>query len=205
MAVQSVAMDQKEHHKPTDRVLVERVLSGNTRAFGTIIRDTEGLVAQIVFKMIPDREERRDIAQDIYLKVFQKLDSFRFQSKLSTWIARIAYNTCINQLEKNRASPIGNERPAPANREDEYPQDYPDAHDLEENLIGVELNSLLESEIEKLPALYKLLITLYHHQELGYSEIAQIVALPEGTVKSYLFRARRILRERIQMIYNKGL
>lgn len=198
-------MDQKEHHKPTDRVLVERVLSGNTRAFGTVIRDTEGLVAQIVFKMIPDREERRDIAQDIYLKVFQKLDSFRFQSKLSTWIARIAYNTCINQLEKNRTSPIGNERPAPANREDEYPQDYPDAHDLEENLIGIELNSLLESEIEKLPALYKLLITLYHHQELSYSEIAQIVALPEGTVKSYLFRARKILRERIQMIYNKGL
>lgn len=198
-------MDQKEHHKPTDRILVERVLSGNTRAFGTIIRDTEGLVAQIVFKMIPDREERRDIAQDIYLKVFQKLDSFRFQSKLSTWIARIAYTTCINQLEKNKASPIGNERPAPADREDEYPQEYPDAHDLEENLLGTELNSLLESEMEKLPALYKLLITLYHHQELSYSEIAQIVALPEGTIKSYLFRARKMLRDRIQMIYNKGL
>ncbi|MDR6804895.1 RNA polymerase sigma-70 factor (ECF subfamily) [Dyadobacter sp. BE34] len=198
-------MDHKEHHKPTDRVLVERVLSGNTRAFGSIIRDTEGLVAQIVFKMIPDREERRDIAQDIYLKVFQKLDSFRFQSKLSTWIARIAYNTCINQLEKNKASPIGNEHPAPTNPEDEYPQEYPDAHDLEENLTDAELNGLLESEIEKLPALYKLLITLYHRQELSYAEIAQIVALPEGTIKSYLFRARKILRERIQMIYNKGL
>lgn len=203
MAVQSVAMDQKEHHKPTDRILVERVLSGNTRAFGTIIRDTEGLVAQIVFKMIADREQRRDIAQDIYLKVFQKLDSFRFQSKLSTWIARIAYNTCINQLEKNKTSPIENQYPIPIDREDEY--EYPDGQDLEENLMGAEFTNLLASEMEKLPALYKLLITLYHHQELSYSEIAQIVALPEGTVKSYLFRARKMLRERIQMIYNKGL
>jgi RNA polymerase sigma-70 factor (ECF subfamily) len=203
MAVQSVAMDQKEHHKPTDRILVERVLSGNTRAFGTIIRDTEGLVAQIVFKMIPDREERRDIAQDIYLKVFQKLDSFRFQSKLSTWIARIAYNTCINQLEKNKTSLIGNQYPTPNDREDEH--EYPDGQNLEENLMGAEFADLLASEIEKLPPLYKLLITLYHHQELSYSEIAQIVALPEGTVKSYLFRARKMLRERIQMIYNKGL
>lgn len=196
-------MDQKEHHKPTDRVLVERVLGGNTRAFGTIIRDTEGLVAQIVLKMIPNREERRDIAQDIYLKVFQKLDSFRFQSKLSTWIARIAYNTCINQLEKNKTSAIGNPYPLPTDHEDEH--EYPDELDLEETLMGAEFTSLLASEIEKLPALYKLLITLYHHQELSYSEIGQIVELPEGTIKSYLFRARKMLRERIQMIYNKGL
>ncbi|MBO9611183.1 MAG: sigma-70 family RNA polymerase sigma factor [Dyadobacter sp.] len=198
-------MDQKEHHKPTDRMLVERVLSGNTRAFGTIVRDTEGLVAQIVFKMIPDREERRDIAQDVYLKVFQKLDSFRFQSKLSTWIARIAYNTCINQLEKNKTSAIGTQYFIRTGEEDDHPHEYADEHDMEENLMGAEFDSLLQSEIEKLPALYKLLITLYHHQELSYSEIAQIVALPDGTIKNYLFRARKILKERMQMIYNKGL
>lgn len=99
-------MDRKEPHQPTDRTLVERVLSGNTRAFGIIIKNTEGLVAQIVFRMISDRQERADIAQDIYLKVFQKLDSFRFQSKLSTWIARIAYNTCINQLKKTKPLPL---------------------------------------------------------------------------------------------------
>ncbi len=197
-------MDQKEHHKPTDRTLVERVLSGNTRAFGIIIKHTEGLVAQIVFKMISDREERRDIAQDIYLKVFQKLDSFRFQSKLSTWIARIAYNTCINQLEKNKISSTATYFEMPVDDGD-LAHEYPDRNDIEEDLIGAEFASLLQSELEKLPALYKLLITLYHHEELSYSEIAQIVTLPEGTIKSYLFRARKMLKERLQKIYNKGL
>lgn len=196
-------MDQKKNHRPTDRTLIERVLSGNTRAFGIIIKNTEGLVAQIVYKMISDREERRDIAQDIYLKVFQKLDSFRFQAKLSTWIARIAYNTCINHLEKHKTSASGNHYEILIDSDDQH--EYPDQVDIEENLIGAEFTNLLQSEIEKLPALYRLLITLYHHEELSYAEIAQIVELPEGTVKSYLFRARKILREQMQRIYNKGL
>ncbi|GGH32527.1 RNA polymerase sigma factor [Dyadobacter endophyticus] len=201
-------MDQKEPHSPTDRILVERVLGGNTRAFGIIIKNTEGLVGQILFRMISNREERADIAQDIYLKVFQKLGSFRFQSKLSTWIARIAYNTCVNQLEKNKTLATANYYEIPIENDGENQANRPefaDPGDLEENLMGAEFNGLLQLEIERLPAIYKLLVTLYHHQELSYSEIAQIVALPEGTVKSYLFRARKMLREQLQAIYNKGL
>lgn len=201
-------MDQKEPHSPTDRILVERVLGGNTRAFGIIIKNTEGLVGQILFRMISNREERADIAQDIYLKVFQKLGSFRFQSKLSTWIARIAYNTCVNQLEKNKTLATANYYEIPIENDGENQANRPefaDPGDLEENLMGAEFSGLLQLEIERLPAIYKLLVTLYHHQELSYSEIAQIVALPEGTVKSYLFRARKMLREQLQAIYNKGL
>lgn len=201
-------MDQKEPHSPTDRILVERVLGGNTRAFGIIIKNTEGLVGQILFRMISNREERADIAQDIYLKVFQKLGSFRFQSKLSTWIARIAYNTCVNQLEKNKTVATANYYEIPIENDGDYQANRPefaDPGDLEEDLMGAEFNGLLQLEIERLPAIYKLLVTLYHHQELSYSEIAQIVALPEGTVKSYLFRARKMLREQLQAIYNKGL
>lgn len=199
-------MDQKEQQKPTDRILVERVLSGNTRAFGMIIRHTEGLVAQIVFKMISDREERRDIAQDIYLKVFQKLGGFRFQAKLSTWIARIAYNTCINHLEKQRSQPFHRVDNLSTDHETEHSGlEYTDGNDIEEMIHTTEFKLLLQSELEKLPPLYKLLVTLFHHEELSYSEIAQIVELPEGTVKSYLFRARKTLKERLQTIYNKGL
>jgi RNA polymerase sigma factor (sigma-70 family) len=198
-------MDQKEHYRPTDRILVERVLSGNTRAFGMIIKHTENLVAQIVFKMISDREERRDVAQDIYVKVFQKLKTFRFQAKLSTWIARIAYNTCINHLEKHRSSLFLNLDDLCNDDETGPIQQHADKNDMEEKLLNNEFNAILQLELEKLPAIYKLLVTLYHHQELSYSEIAQIVALPEGTVKSYLFRARKRLRKQLEMIYNKGL
>ncbi|WAC09251.1 RNA polymerase sigma factor [Dyadobacter pollutisoli] len=198
-------MDQNEHHRSADRIIVEKVLSGNTRAFGMIMKQTEGLVAQIVFKMISNREERRDIAQDIYLKVFQKLDSFRFQAKLSTWIARIAYNTCINHLEKHQSRTFKDLENMQADDETGNAQEHVDQNDMEEKLISAEFNTMLQVELDKLPEIYKLLITLYHYEELSYSEIGQIVNLPEGTVKNYLFRARKMLRERLEIIYNKGL
>lgn len=195
-------MDQKGNHILTDRILVERVLAGNSRAFGIIVRNTEGLVAHILFKMIPGAEDRRDIAQDIYLKVFQKLGSFRFQAKLSTWIARIAYNSCINHLEKSRTS--GRFELLPEIAADHHP-DPLFAEDFENKLHEAELAILLQTEIDRLPPMYKLLITLFHQQELSYQEIAQIVSLPEGTIKSYLFRARKILKDQLQIIYQKGL
>ena len=83
-------MGNKTENMVADQPVIEMVLNGNTNAFKTIMKNTEGLVAQIVFKMIPVAEDRKDIAQDIYLKAFQKLNTFQFRSKLSTWIAQIA-------------------------------------------------------------------------------------------------------------------
>ena len=99
-------LDAKHEHDLTDRQLVNIVLSGDTNAFGTIIKKTERLVTQIVFKMINTPDDRKDIAQDIYLKAFKNLSSFKFQAKLSTWIARIAYNTSLNYLEKRKLSSL---------------------------------------------------------------------------------------------------
>ena len=89
-------------NNPADKHLVDRVLRGDTRAFGIIIKNTENLVAQIVFKLIPVVEDRKDLAQDIYLKAFHNLAGFKFQSKLSTWIAQIAYNSCLSWIEKKK-------------------------------------------------------------------------------------------------------
>ena len=95
-------MSYKNEHGPQDRTLVNRVLHGDTRAFAEIVENTESLIAQIVFKMVSNPEDRKDIAQDIYLRAYEGLKDFRFNSKLSTWIGRIAYNTCINYLEKKK-------------------------------------------------------------------------------------------------------
>ncbi len=101
-------MNYKDGNSLTDQTLVEKVLRGETSTFSIIIRNTERLVAQIVFKMIPNIEDRKDIAQDVYLKAFQKLNSFKFQSKLSTWVGQIAFNTCLNYLEKKKIVLLGN-------------------------------------------------------------------------------------------------
>ena len=201
-------MSNRIENNLTDQQLVSKSLRGDTNAFAAIIKNTEGLVAQIVFKMINNAEERKDIAQDIYLKAFNKLSGFRFQSKLSTWIAQISYNTCLSYLEKKKLV-------FPDNRYDEYETNgdvldflsstsiYISNNLTESRIDKKELSKILKYEIERLSPVHKTLITLYHNEELSYEEIAAITELPVGTVKSYLFRARKSLKENLLAKYKK--
>ncbi|MCC6287974.1 MAG: sigma-70 family RNA polymerase sigma factor [Chitinophagaceae bacterium] len=200
-------MHYKNENNVADQLLVDKVLRGDTNAFKFIMKNTEGLVAQIVFKMIPNREDRKDIAQDIYLKTFQKLEGFRFRSKLSTWIGQIAYNTCINYHEKKKLV-------LPDNNNDDNKSDDESLeilnnqvdlfnNEIEKIIFDKKLSEILKIEIDKLSPVYKTLITLYHNEELSYSEIAEITELPEGTVKSYLFRARKTLKNNLLLTYKK--
>jgi len=193
-------------NNPADKHLVDRVLRGDTRAFGIIIKNTENLVAQIVFKMIPVAEDRKDLAQDIYMKTFHNLAGFKFQSKLSTWIAQIAYNSCLSWIEKKKLVLPGNLH------EDEEIYGTTEARvynniavgSHSENLVSrKELSVILRKEIEGLPAIYQTLITLFHHESMSYDELCQITGLPEGTVKSSLFRARKMLKENLLSKYQK--
>ena len=180
-------------NNPADKHLVDRVLRGDTRAFGMIIKNTENLVAQIVFKFIPIAEDRKDLAQDIYLKAFHNLAGFKFQSKLSTWIARIAYNSCMSWVEKKKLVLPGN-----IHEDEEL-----DENNSENLLFKKELSIILRKEMERLPPVYQTLITLFHHESMTYEELSQITGLPEGTVKSSLFRARKMLKENLLSAYQK--
>lgn len=193
----------------TDRHLVEKVLSGDTRAFAVIVHNTEKLVAKIIFQLIPGDGDRKDIAQDIYLKAYQKLPTFKFQSKLSTWIGQIAYNTALDFLRKKKLILSGL-----MNGDNEYGEE----NNMLENLMAVKgasaetadvfiinknVSEIVKAGIEKLPTVYKTLITLYHQEELSYEEIGEITGLPSGTVKSYLFRARKELKNDLLDQYKK--
>ena len=201
-----IGVNHTTGNNPADKHLVDRVLRGDTRAFGIIIKNTENLVAQIVFKLIPVVEDRKDLAQDIYMKAFHNLAGFKFQSKLSTWIAQIAYNSCLSWIEKKKLVLPGNLH------EDEEMYEATDArvynhssveNNSENHLSQKELSVILRKEIEGLPAIYQTLITLFHHESMTYEELSQITGLPEGTVKSSLFRARKMLKENLLSKYQK--
>jgi len=189
----------------TDKVLIDRVLRGDTRAFGAIIKNTENLVAQIVFKLIPVSEDRKDIAQDVYLKAFHGLSGFKFQSKLSTWIAQIAYNACLSWIEKKKPFLYG----ATSDDEIYFEPTNTTRHgasndnESEKRVFEKELTGILRREIDLLPPVYQTLIILYHHDSLSYEVLSQITGLPTGTVKSYLFRARKMLKEKLLSKYKK--
>lgn len=198
---------KNEDNVVADQLLVDKVLCGDTNAFKFIMKNTEGLVAQIIFKMIPNSEDRKDIAQNIYLKTFQKLRSFKFQSKLSTWVGQIAYNTCVNYLEKKKLVLLDNKNDdnesADGALEILSNKFHQFKNETEEFIFKKELSEILKIEIDKLSPVYKTLITLYHNEELNYSEIAEITELPEGTVKNYLFRARKTLKDNLLLTYKR--
>lgn len=189
-----------------DRLLVDKVLRGDRQAFATIIKTTERLVAQIVFKMISNSEARKDIAQDIYLKAYKNLPGFKFQSKLSTWIGQIAYNTCLNYLEKKKLIFFDRD-PEEEDINGKKLQGMNQAlmgsveNEIERGIFKSELTIILLSVIELLPPVYKTLITLYHYEEMSYEEMAEITKLPIGTIKNYLFRARKLLRDQLLTKY----
>ncbi|CAM1343406.1 RNA polymerase sigma factor [Tenacibaculum amylolyticum] len=189
----------------TDKQLIKMVLKGNNTAFKTIITNTQGLVIQIVYKMTDAPLDREDLIQEIYLKVYHKLSSFKYQSKLSTWIATIAYHTCINFLEKKKIPTVkvfdkeGNES---WNIVDSTVQ-HRSYNDTDSYLFKKERMHILQMAVDKLPPVYKTLITLFHNEELSYEEISKITGLPEGTLKSYLYRARKKLREYLLHTYKK--
>ena len=190
----------------SDRQLVEKVLGGDNAAFGLIVKNTESLVAQIVFKMIDNPEDRKDLAQDIYLKVFHKLSSFKFESKLSTWIAQVSYNNCFDYLRKKKLVLPGNleqERVSEKHDGNRDPLQTYSSQTSKDFVIHKDLSVILHKVIEKLSPVYRTLISLYHQQELSYDEIGYITGLPEGTVKSYLFRARKALKENLLVHYKK--
>ena len=152
--------------------------------------------------MVSTVEDRKDLAQDIYLKTFHNLGGFKFQSKLSTWIARIA-DTCLSWIEKKKLV-------FPGNLGDDENEDLPlksvyhhSYQDSESIISRKELSGILTKEIEDLPAIYKTLITLFHHGSMTYEELSQVTGLPEGTVKSSLVRARKMLKEKLLSKYQK--
>ena len=179
------------------KVLVEKILSGNTEEFKTIVQKYQRLVCHIVFRMIHKQEEREDICQEVFIQVYQNLGNFKFESKLSTWIARIAYNRCINYLEKKKIPLFDDLSPAKESIETQSGDSFaPDTFTEHQDR-----SSRLQVEIDKLPVQFRTILTLYHLDEMKYHEIGEILELPEGTVKSYLFRARKLLKQRLTAKY----
>ena len=173
--------------------LLTDVKSGDQAAFEIIINDYRKLVIHIIFRMVKNSADREDLFQDIFIKVYKNIKNFRFQSKLSTWIGKIAYNTCLNHIKKNRSETMNEE--IVNNISESY---FSDSEPLPDTLTSQkDITTLVHKEIENLNYIYRTVLTLFHLEEMSYEEIANIMNLPQGTVKSYLFRARQELKKNL--------
>ena len=179
----------------TDRELVEAVLRGAPGAFETLVRSHQGLCWHIIYRMVRHPEDARELCQETFLRVHQKLHQYRYESALKSWIGQIAYSIALRHLERKKISLV--------DLHPELPQPDPmervgDDFDLEGACADEQTSRLLHQAIESLPALPRTLLTLYHLDELTIPEITQITGLPSGTIKSHLFRSRLKLRQLLE-------
>lgn len=178
-----------------DSELISQVLNGNRNAFTFLVTRYQKLVIHISGRLIQRQDELEDVCQDVFLKVYQNLGKYRNECKLSTWIATIAYNTSINYLRKFRKG------------DEVYPDDSAALRNLTDfravNYEQADLHRYIREQIELLPVHYRTVLTLYHLKEFSYQEIEQITGMPEGTVKSYLFRAKAILKEKLKFVVDE--
>jgi RNA polymerase sigma-70 factor (ECF subfamily) len=185
--------------KETEREIVEKTISGDGEAFREIIDTHKRLVYHIVTRMLANVSDHEDVCQDVFIKVYRNLNKFKHGSKLSTWIAAIAHNTCINFLKKKKVPLIEDYR------EGEKPADdlMADFNLPSQDAEKADTRARLNLGIARLPVQYRNILTLYHLEEMSYFEICEVTGLPEGTVKSYLFRARKLLKEALLKKYEK--
>ena len=179
-----------------DRALVEAVLTRVPRSFEELISRYQGLCWHIVLRMVRNPEDARDLCQETFLRVFKYLHQYRFDSPLKSWIAQVAYSVAKRHLERKRI-PIADEPNDP--EAGSLLDSVSDGFDLEAANADDQISRLLHAAIDALPALQRSLLTLYHLDELPISEIATITGLPEGSVKSHLFRSRKLLRQWLEL------
>jgi len=182
----------------SDEALVARILQGEEGLFGELVARYQGRVVSHLIRVVGRREEALDLAQEVFLKVFQALSRFNSAYRFSTWIFRIASNAGIDFLRKRRIKTVSLDAPPAGAEEEEGPRQVasaePDPHNVLRNL---ERRSRIDAEIAALPPEFRELISLRHFAGLSYEEIAETKKLPLGTVKNKLFRARAVLRERL--------
>ena len=178
-----------------DADLVVRALSGREDGFEELVRRYQRPIVAYVYRMVGDYDAALDLAQEVFIKVYNSLGRYRPEFKFSTWIYRIAHNAAIDHLRRVGAS-----------RTEEMTVEGEGGTSFEKPLASKALTPEQETErgerraeieevVGQLPHAYRELIVLRHSHDLSYDEIAEVTGLPLGTVKNRIFRAREAMRE----------
>ena len=173
-------------HTEKDIYCINEVLSGNTSVFKELIERHQNNVFNIIYKITQNTEDAEEIAQDVFIKVFNTLNKFKAESKFSTWLYRIAYNTAISHYRKKKIiqMPI-NDEVLEIETTQEFFNDFEDLDALKHEYLPIALKKLNNED--------QLLISMYYQQKLSITEIADITQISKSNVKIKLYRSRKQL------------
>lgn len=170
-----------------DQILINQIIDGDTNAFSVLVDRYKDLVFTLALRMLKNREEAEEVAQDTFIKTYKSLDKFKGDSKFSTWIYRVAYNTCLDRIKKNK----------------KYLNDVEinelTAHQVKtidnalDRIEAKERKEAIQQCIEQLSSEDSFLLTLYYFDDLSLDEISKIVGITANSIKVKLFRCRKKL------------
>ncbi|MBE0646375.1 MAG: sigma-70 family RNA polymerase sigma factor [Bacteroidales bacterium] len=179
-----------------DNFYIDLVLGGDSSAFAGLVARHKNMVFSIVLKILQNREDAEEIAQDVFLKAFESLGSFEKKSKFSTWLYRIAYNAAITKTRKKRVEFVGIDDRIISNYTEDEIQEHVGRFDADEQ------KRIIDKALKRLPEEDNLLITLFYKAENSVEEISAITRLTESNVKVRLHRIRKKLYGEISEMMN---
>jgi len=178
--------------EPTDVDLIRDVLAGRVERFEVLVRRYQRLVATAALRMGTPRDEVEDVTSEVFYKVYKSLGRYRPEHALSTWLYRITINAALDRRRSTRHE----------SRMEELSPSLADGRpSLESQASDLERSRLLQKALERIPGHYRSPLVLAHLEGMPLEEIARVLDLPEGTVKSRLFRARAMLKDIIRRHY----
>lgn len=172
-----------------DYYYIEQVLKGDTSAYAYLVRKYQDMVYGLAFKLLRNQEDAEELAQDSFVKAYHALNSYRQESKFSTWLYRITYNGCITLLRKRKTKFIWLDEKKLTDQDEIRIQQQLQTFD------EADLAKYLQLALEKLPETDQVLLTLYYYEDQKMDEISQITGLTESNVKVKIHRARKKMYE----------
>lgn len=179
-----------------DGVLVRRTLEGDSQAFDLLVRRYERQVYSLLYRLLGVREDAEDLTQQAFIRAYHALSAFRQDASFLTWLYKIASNLSIDLMrtrQAKRTSSIdealdGGYEPITTDRQD----------DPEAMAVRGSVDEIVHGAVMELPDRYRIAVLLRHNADMSIDEIAEELGLPTGTVKTHLYRARELLRQRLR-------
>lgn len=187
---------------PTDSDLVARCRQGDLRAFDQLVQRHQRSVYNVCLRMMGHREEAADLSQDAFVRAYSQLARFELGRTFRPWLLRIAVNLCLNALRVRRQAAVAVDHGDGA----EPGMVVPPAQDPQPDEVAAarDLRAEVQQAVLSLPETYRAVAVLRHVEGMKYEEIAQVTGLPLGTVKTHLFRAKKLLRQALASLFEEA-
>ena len=180
-----------------DELLVGEALRGESGSFDTLVKRYQSIVYAVTYRLVQNREDALDIAQDVFVKAFRSLHMWQPTGAFKSWLLRIATNMSIDHLRRRSRMPGFVETDALGRLGPEAVDERARIKEPSERVSDLELGSVIRTAVDRLPGRQRTVFILRHYQGLSLKEIAEIMKCTEGTIKTHLFRATGKLRNEL--------